>query len=81
MRKLPLGLGALAAVTLLAFGVTAIAQEKKPLKSGPACNAISTQATCEARGDCQWVAASMDKDGKQKRKAYCRAKPKEPDKK
>ena len=75
MRKVPVGLGALAAVTLLAFGATAIAQDKKPLKAGPACNAISTQATCEGRGDCQWVAAAVDKDGKQKRKAYCRAKP------
>jgi len=81
MRKVRLGLGTLAAVAVLCSGVIAVAQDKKAPKKGPACNAIKTQATCEARGDCQWIAALMDKDGKQKRVAYCRAKPKEPAKK
>ena len=77
MRKLKLGLGTLAAATLLCSSVIAVAQDKKALKTGPACNAIATQATCEARQDCQWIAALMQ-DGKVTRKAYCRAKPKAP---
>ena len=82
MRKVQLGLGALAAAALLCSSVIAIAQDKKVPKQGPACNAINTQATCEAREDCQWIAALMDaKTGKQTRKAYCRAKPKAPAKK
>lgn len=55
-----------------AFGVSA--QEKKVTKA-PACNAIKTEAACTSRDDCAWVAALMDKDGKQLRRAYCRAKP------
>jgi hypothetical protein len=81
MGKLQLRFGMVAVLALLCSGVVAVAQDKKPLKKGPACNAIKTQATCEGREDCQWVAALMDAAAKtQKRPAYCRAKPKAPDK-
>jgi hypothetical protein len=79
MHKLRLRLGALAAAALLSSGAVAVAQITKAPKKGPACNAIGTQATCEGREDCQWIAALM-KDGKQMRKAYCRAKPRVPGK-
>jgi hypothetical protein len=73
------GLGALAFAAVFGSVPAAVAQpSKEPVKRPPACNAISTQATCEARTDCQWVAALADKDGKQKRKAFCKAKPKTP---
>ena len=78
MRTTYSRLCALAFVALLDWGSPAVAQDKEPPKRPPACNAISTQATCEARADCQWVAALADKDGKQKRKAFCKSKPKAP---
>jgi hypothetical protein len=81
MRKLPLGLGASTAAALLVWGVMAAAQDAKAPKKGPACNAIKTQATCEGRADCQWIAAVMDETGKQKRKAYCKSKSGPPGKK
>jgi hypothetical protein len=69
------GLGALAAAAVLCLGVTAQAQDKTKAKS--ACNAIKEEAACKADGTCTWVAALMDKTtGKQKRKAYCKSKPK-----
>ena len=69
----------MAAAAVLCSGVIAVAQDKKAPKKGPACNAIKTQAACEARGDCQWIAALMDPTtNKQKRAAYCRAKPAAP---
>jgi hypothetical protein len=73
------GLGALALAAALGSVPIAVAQQsKEPVKRPPACNAISAKATCEARTDCQWVPAVADKDGKQKRKAFCKAKPKAP---
>jgi hypothetical protein len=66
-------LGALAAAALLGLTVAADAQGKP--KS--ACNALKDEAACKANATCSWVAASVDaKTGKQKRKAYCRTKPK-----
>ena len=84
-------LGASAAIVALAtFGYVAQAQApkkeepkaatKKPAPP-PKCNSLKTQAACEARADCTWVAESKDAKGKVKAKAYCRAKPKEPAKK
>jgi hypothetical protein len=68
-------LGALAAAALLALTVAADAQSKAKPKS--ACNAIKEEAACKADKTCSWVAASVDaKTGKQKRRAYCRTKPK-----
>ena len=57
------------------------AKVAKP-KVKSACNAIAEEAACKANATCAWVAALMDKaTGKQKRKAYCRTKPKPPVKK
>jgi hypothetical protein len=58
--------------------------EKKaaPAKAKSACNAITEEAACKADATCSWIAALMDKStGKQKRKAYCKTKPKPPAKK
>jgi hypothetical protein len=90
-------LGATAAAVVLMTGVyTANAQQKAPEKAAPAapaktekkakaksaCNAITEQVACIAEPTCSWVAALMDaKTNKQKRKAYCRTKPKPPVKK
>ena len=70
----------MAAAAVLCWGVIADAQDKKAPKKPPACNSLKTQTACEAREDCQWIAAVM-KDGKQTRAAYCRVKPKTPAKK
>ncbi len=87
-----LGISA-AVVALGLFGYAAQAQapKKEPApKAAPAkkpppppkCNSLKDQTACEAREDCQWVAASIDaKTKKQKKAAYCRAKPKPPVKK
>ena len=86
------GLGVAAAVVALVFFASGgIAQEKKAepaaktektVKPKSVCNAITEEAACKANATCAWVAALMDaKTGKQKRKAYCRTKPKPPTKK
>jgi hypothetical protein len=82
---------AAAAVALGFFACGAIAQEKKAepaaktekkAKPKSVCNSITEEAACKANATCAWVAALMDaKTGKQKRKAYCRTKPKPPTKK
>jgi hypothetical protein len=66
----------------LAFGGVS-AQEKKKAEPKPAaCNSLKEESACEGRNDCNWVAASIDeKTKKEKRKAYCRAKPKSSTKK
>jgi len=65
----------LAATALLSLSVVADAQDKAKPKS--ACNAIKDEAACKADATCTWVAALMDKaTGKQKRRAYCKSKPK-----
>lgn len=84
-------LRALAAIaTLMLFAFAANAQQKAPEKAEPAtktkpksaCNAIADEAACKANATCTWIAAVMDKQtGKQKRKAYCKSKPKPPVKK
>jgi hypothetical protein len=67
------GLAALAAAALLGLSVAAGAQTKP--KS--ACSAHKDEASCKADTACGWVKASIDKaTGKQKRRAYCRTKPK-----
>jgi len=82
-----------AAVVLLLGAYSVQAQQKAPEKPAPAktekkvkaksaCNAITEEAACKADATCAWVAALMDaKTNKQKRKAYCRTKPKAPVKK
>jgi hypothetical protein len=68
-------LGALAAGALLGLSVVAGAQDKAKPKS--ACNAIKEEAACKADTTCTWIAALVDqKTGKQKRRAYCKTKPK-----
>jgi hypothetical protein len=79
------GLGvwvATVALTLFAFG--AAAQNTKATTPAPkvaakpaACNALKAEADCKARSDCEWVSASIDpKTQKEKRRAYCKSKPK-----
>ena len=69
-----------AALVLSAFaygGVSAAEKKKDAAKAPPACNSLKDEKACEAREDCTWVSAVMDKkSGKEKRRAYCRAKPK-----
>lgn len=74
---------ATAALAFFAYGASAQDKKKEPAKKPPpACKTIKVQAACEAREDCRWVAASIDeKTKKQKKAAYCQAKPKAPAKK
>ncbi len=66
-----------AAVAVFAFGVQAQAPKKEAAKKPPACNSLKDEAACKARTDCEWVSASIDpKTKKEKRKAYCKSKPK-----
>ena len=80
-----------ATLALALFGYAAQAQApkkeepkaaaKKPAPP-PKCTTLKTQAPCEAREDCAWTSASIDeKTKKQKKAAYCHAKPKAPAKK
>ena len=74
-----------AALVLSAFaygGVSAAEKKKDAAKAPPACNSLKDESGCGARDECSWVDAVKDaKTGKQKRRAYCRAKPKAPAKK
>ena len=92
MTAIAKALGASATIAALAlFALAAQAQQKAPEKAEPAaktakpksvCNSITEEAACKANATCAWVAALMDaKTGKQKRKAYCRTRPKPPTKK
>jgi hypothetical protein len=79
----------IAALALFAFA--AQAQQKAPEKAEPTaktakaksvCNSITEETACKANATCTWIAAVMDKQsGKQKRRAYCKTKPKPPVKK
>jgi hypothetical protein len=70
-------------LSAFAYGGVSAAEKKKDAAKAPACNSLKEEAGCEARtDDCSWVAAVKDaKTGKEKRRAYCRAKPKAPAKK
>ena len=74
-----------AALVLSAFaygGVSAAEKKTGAAKAQPACNSLKDESACTPREDCTWVDAVKDaKTGKQKRRAYCRAKPKAPAKK
>ena len=64
-------------LSALAYGGVSAAEKKKEAAKQPACNSLKDEKGCEARDDCTWVAAVTDKKtGKEKRRAYCRAKPK-----
>ena len=74
-----LGIGAAAIVfAALAFGGVSAEEKKKAAEPKvAACKTITAEADCTTRTDCGWVNASVDKKtGKEKRKAYCRTKPK-----
>ena len=71
------------ALALFAYGASAQTAAKKDAapkpKAPPACNSLKAQAGCEARTDCEWIAAMVNaKTKKQTRAAYCRSKPKAP---
>ena len=73
-----LGISAAAIViAALTYGGVSAEEKKKGEPKPPACKTIKDETGCKAREDCSWVAASIDaKTNKEKRKAYCRAKPK-----
>ena len=75
-RSLAIGAAAIVFAALAYGGVSA--EEKKKAEPKPAaCKTMTAEADCTARTDCSWVNASVDKKtGKEKRKAYCRTKPK-----
>jgi hypothetical protein len=63
------------ALSLLTASVSNVSAESAP--KPPACKTLKEEDACKAREDCTWVKASVDaKTGKEKRKAYCRTKPK-----
>jgi hypothetical protein len=66
------------AVGVLAYGsLIASHDNSAEAAAAPACKTFTKEEDCTARQDCSWVKASIDaKTGKEKRKAYCRAKPK-----
>jgi hypothetical protein len=71
-------------LSAFAYGDVSAAEKKKEAaaKRPPACNSLKDETACTPRDDCTWVDAVKDaKSGKQKRRAYCRAKPKAPAKK
>ena len=71
-----LAIGAVAIVfAALAYG--GVSAEEKAAPKPAACKSMKAEADCTGRDDCNWVQASVDKKtGKEKRKAYCRVKPK-----
>lgn len=77
IRLLQLSAAALVLSALAYGGVSAAEKKKEAAPKQAACNSLKAEGECEARQDCTWVAAVMDKkSGKEKRRAYCRAKPK-----
>ena len=74
-RSLAIGAVAIVFAALAYGGVSA--EEKKAESKPAACKSMKAEADCTGRDDCSWVQASVDKKtGKEKRKAYCRTKPK-----
>jgi len=64
------------ALVVAAFAYSGVSSAEEKAKP-PACKTIKEEAGCTTRDDCTWVKASIDtKTQKEKRKAYCRAKPK-----
>lgn len=82
MRILQLSAAALIISAFAYGGVSAAEKKKEAAPKAVACNSLKEESACAARNDCSWVDAVKDaKTGKQKRRAYCRAKPKTPAKK
>jgi hypothetical protein len=64
-------------IAALTYGGVSAEEKKKGEPKPPTCNSLKDETACKAREDCSWIAASIDaKTNKEKRKAYCRAKPK-----
>ena len=65
------------AMALLAAPLAAQDKKPAPAKKPPACTTLKTEAACNARDDCTWVAEVVDaKTKKVKTKASCKTKPK-----
>jgi hypothetical protein len=76
-RSLAIGAAAIVFAALAYGGVSAEEKKKAAEPKPAACKTMTAEADCTARTDCSWVKASIDaKSGKEKRKAYCRTKPK-----
>jgi hypothetical protein len=75
-RGLGLSAAALIIAALVYGGVSA--QERRTAEAkAAACNSLKDESACGGREDCSWIAASVDpKTNKEKRRAYCRSKPK-----
>jgi hypothetical protein len=73
-----LGLSAVALIMAAFVHRGVSAQEMRTAEAKPAaCNSLKDESACGGREDCSWVAASVDpKTNKEKRRAYCRSKPK-----
>ena len=68
---------ATAALAFFAYGASAQDKKPAPAKKPPACTTLKTEAACNARDDCTWVAEVVDaKTKKVKTKASCKTKPK-----
>ena len=81
MKVLQLSAAALI-LSAFAYGGVSAAEKKKEAAKPAACNSLKQESGCTVRDDCTWVDAVVDKkSGKEKRRAYCRAKPKAPAKK
>ena len=73
-----LGVAAVAVVlAAFVYGGVSAEERKKGEPKPAACNSLKDELACMGREDCSWVAASIDpKTNKEKRRAYCRSKPK-----
>jgi hypothetical protein len=74
------GLGLSAAAVIIAalvYGGVSAQERRTAEAKAAACNSLKDESACGGREDCSWVAASVDpKTNKEKRRAYCRSKPK-----
>ena len=74
------GLGLSAAAVIIAalvYGGVSAQERRTAEAKAAACNSLKDESACGDREDCSWVAASVDpKTNKEKRRAYCRSKPK-----
>jgi len=75
-RGVGLSAAALIIAALVYGGVSA--QERRTAEAkAAACNSLKDESACGGREDCSWITASVDhKTNKEKRRAYCRSKPK-----
>jgi hypothetical protein len=63
--------------TVLALAMVALLPLEATAQKQPACSSLKDEGSCKTRDDCGWVPASIDqKTQKEKRKGYCRGRPK-----